>query len=68
MKKDASIQLTYASVYIQIFELWTMEKIIDAFEITGCKHNMASDQPWKMEKLIDAFEITSCKHNMAKDQ
>ena len=35
----------YASVYFQTSKLWTMEKILDAFEITGCKHNMASDQP-----------------------
>ena len=44
MKKDESIQLTYASIYVQTSKLWTMEKILNAFEIIGCKHNMASDQ------------------------
>ena len=40
MKKDESIELVYASMYVQTSKPWTTEKVIHAFEITSCKHNM----------------------------
>ena len=43
MKKDETIQLMYDFMYFQISNLWTMEKLINAFNITR-KHNMANDQ------------------------
>ena len=44
MEKDESIQLIYAFVYPQTSKLWTMKNVIDAFEITGCKHGLGSQQ------------------------
>ena len=38
MKKYESIQLIYASVYVQTSKLWTMKNATDAFEITSYKH------------------------------
>ena len=38
MKKYESIQLIYASMYVQTSKLWTMKNDIDAFAITSYKH------------------------------
>ena len=63
MKKDESIQLMYASLYVQASKPWTMEKVINAFEIIGCKHKMALDQ----QNQLISNAISTFDHNLNKN-